>query len=108
MGAMSTGEGRSYRGVSAGERAAVRRAALLDAALDLLGGDPPATATMTAICERAGLTERYFYESFRSRDDLLVTLLDEVAEELRERTEAVLDEDGPPDGLVQRGLEALL
>src|SRR5690349_9474570 len=105
---MGTGQGRSYRGVSAGERAAVRRAALLDAALDLLGGDPPAPGTMTAICERAGLTERYFYESFRSRDALLVALLDQVATELLERTEAVLDDDGPPDELVRRALEVLL
>ena len=26
---------------------------------------------MTAACARAGLTERYFYESFRDREDLL-------------------------------------
>ena len=102
------GAGRSYRGVSAGERTAVRRAALLDAALDLFGGDPPGPATMTAICERAGLTERYFYESFRSRDELVVTLLDEVAGEVLASTTAVLDEEGPPDDLVRRGLEALL
>ncbi len=102
------GRGRSYRGLSAEERTAARRAALLDAALDLLGGDPPGSATMTAVCERAGLTERYFYESFRSRDELLVALLDRVATEVLERTEAVLDEEGPADLLARRALEALL
>jgi AcrR family transcriptional regulator len=105
---MGAGEGRSYRGISAGERVAVRRAALLEAALDLLGGDPPGPTTMTAVCERAGLTERYFYESFRSRDELLVELLDQVAGEVLAATVAVLDEPGPPDVLVRRGLEALL
>ena len=102
------GDGRSYRGVSAGERTAARRAALLEAALDLLGGDPPAAATMTAICERAGLTERYFYESFRSRDELLLALLDQVAGEVLEATVAVLDDTGEAEVLVRRGLEALL
>src|SRR5690349_12097413 len=112
MGPMSrssgAGEGRSYRGVSAGERTAARRAGLLEAALDLLGGDPPGTATMTAICERAGLTERYFYESFRTRDELLVALLDQVAGELLTRTEAALEAEGPPEQLVLRALEGLL
>ena len=105
---MGAGEGRSYRGVSAGERTAARRAALLDAALDLCGGEPPGAATMTAICERAGLTERYFYESFRSRDELLVALLDQVAAEVLSATEAVLDEEGGAEVLVRRGLEALV
>ena len=105
---MGAGEGRSYRGVSAGDRTAARRAALLEAALDLLGGDAPATPTMTAVCERAGLTERYFYESFRSRDELLVALLDQVATEVLERTEVVLDEDGSPEELVRRALDVLL
>jgi len=102
------GEGRSYRGLSADERTSARRDALLDAALDLLGGDPPGNATMTAICERAGLTERYFYESFRTRDDLLTTLLDQVAGEILTRTVAVLDEEGRPEELVRRSLEGLL
>jgi AcrR family transcriptional regulator len=105
---MGAGEGRSYRGVSAGERTAARRAALLDAALDLLGGDPPGNATMTAICERAGLTERYFYESFRTRDELLVALLDEVATEVLSSTVAALEGEGSPDDLVRDALDALL
>lgn len=105
---MGAGEGRSYRGVSAGERTALRRTGLLDAALELLGGDPPRPSTMTAICEQAGLTERYFYESFRSRDELLVTLLDQVAGEVLAATVSVLDEPGSTEVLVRRGLEALL
>ena len=105
---MGAGEGRSYRGVSASERTAARRAALLDAALDLLGGDPPGSATMTAICERAGLTERYFYESFRTRDELLVALLDQVATEVLSSTVAALEGEGSPDDLVRDALDALL
>jgi AcrR family transcriptional regulator len=74
--------GRTYSGVSAADRVAERRVRLLDAALDLIGSDGWAAATMTAICRRAGLTERYFYESFRDRDALYVALLDALAAEV--------------------------
>ena len=85
---------RPYRGVSADERQAVRRAALLDAALDLLGAASPGPVTMTAICERAGLTERYFYESFTDRDALLVALLDTIAVEVMNASVAALEAGG--------------
>ncbi|MDV7246408.1 MULTISPECIES: TetR/AcrR family transcriptional regulator [Rhodococcus] len=80
---------RQYRGRSSQERAADRRARLLEAGLQLFGtvGDK---ATMTAICAEAKLTERYFYESFRSRDDLLVQVIEGIAEEVREAAHATL------------------
>jgi AcrR family transcriptional regulator len=75
--------GRTYSGLSAAERVAERRGRLLDAALDLIGSEGGwGSATMTAICRRAGLTERYFYESFRDRDALYVALLDALAAEV--------------------------
>jgi len=73
--------GRTFKGQSAEERRAVRRRRLLDAALDIIGTEGWPAATMTAICGRAGLTERYFYESFRDRDALYVALIDEIAQE---------------------------
>jgi AcrR family transcriptional regulator len=39
---------------------------------------------MTAICAQAKLTERYFYESFTSRDELLQQVLDRIADEIRD------------------------
>lgn len=38
---------------------------------------------MTAVCTQAKLTERYFYESFRGRDQLLLAVVDHVADEVR-------------------------
>ncbi|MGE4427658.1 MAG: TetR/AcrR family transcriptional regulator [Solirubrobacteraceae bacterium] len=73
--------GRTFKGQSAEERRAARRRRLLDAALDLIGTEGWTAATMTAICSHAGLTERYFYESFRDRDALYVALIDEIADE---------------------------
>lgn len=74
-----TASGRRFRGRTADERAAERRERLLDAALDLVAEDGWRRATMTAICARAGLTERYFYESFANRDALLVEVIDATA-----------------------------
>ncbi|MFN3340409.1 MAG: TetR/AcrR family transcriptional regulator [Dietzia sp.] len=74
---------RRYRGVSAEERRSARRRQLLDAALEIAGTREVERTTMTAICAQAGLTERYFYESFSARDQLLLALVDEIAEQVR-------------------------
>jgi AcrR family transcriptional regulator len=87
---------RPYRGVSAGDRRRRRRTALIEAALDVVGADGMNGLTMTAVCAQAGLTERYFYESFRDRDDLLEALFETC---LQEMDEAMLDAlaASPPD-----------
>ena len=74
---------RPYRGISATDRTARRRADLMAAAFDLLGTVGWEQATMTAICARAKLTERYFYESFTSRDELLIAVFEELTERIR-------------------------
>ncbi|WP_052314167.1 TetR family transcriptional regulator [Nocardia thailandica] len=68
---------RAYGGVAADERRARRRAALLDAALDLLAEGGAAAVTKRAVCARAKLNDRYFYELFGDRDALLVALVEE-------------------------------
>jgi AcrR family transcriptional regulator len=70
-----------YGGVGADERRAGRRAKLLDAALDLLGTEGWRGTTVRAICTRARLTPRYFYESFADRDEVLLAVFDEIAQE---------------------------
>lgn len=72
---------RSYGGRSAEERTADRRARLVEAAVEVLAERGAAT-TMTSICATAGLTERYFYESFANTDEALLAALDAVAEEI--------------------------
>jgi AcrR family transcriptional regulator len=87
---------RPYGGVSAEDRVATRRSQLLDAGLDLFGTDGWNAATVRAICARAGLTERYFYESFKDREALLVAVFDRI---ISEATAAVLRavEESPHD-----------
>jgi AcrR family transcriptional regulator len=86
--------------VSAEQRRAERRARMVDAGLDVLGAEGIANMTMTAVCTRAGLTERYFYESFRNLDELLVELFDALARELAETIVQAL-ESSPPDLLAR-------
>jgi AcrR family transcriptional regulator len=69
---------RPYRGVSADDRRADRRSRLLEACLDLIGEDGVAEVTAEGTAARAGLSKRYFYESFADRDALLVAASDEV------------------------------
>ncbi len=86
---------RPYRGVSAQDRRAARHRQLMDAGLDLVGTLGCDQTTMTAVCAHAGLTERYFYESFASRDALLLAVVDEVADQARD---AVLESLRVTDG----------
>src|SRR5947209_17600727 len=70
-----------YGGVEAGERQASRRKRLLEAGLDLLGREGWHAFTVRAVCARAKLGPRYFYESFPDRDALMVAILDQLAQE---------------------------
>ncbi len=100
---------RPYAGRSKVERAAERRGRLVAATVTLLGTHGEARTTMTAICAQAGLTERYFYESFRARDDALVAALDAVATEIAEAAlAAVRASDGSPEARVRAALGAVV
>jgi len=50
--------------------------------LDIIGTKGLSKLTVSGLCTRAGLNERYYYESFDSRDDVLTALFDNIAEEL--------------------------
>src|SRR3954454_21644583 len=78
-------EPRVYGGLAADERSAQRRARLLEAGLDLLGSEGWAATTVTAVCTRARLTPRDFYESFRDRYELVVAICDGIVAEVVER-----------------------
>lgn len=65
---------RPWRGVSPEDRVAERRARLLEAALETFSAKSFKATTVRDICREAGLTERYFYESFKSKEALLGAL----------------------------------
>lgn len=70
-----------YKGVSAQDRAAERRVRLMDATLSVWA-DPDTRTTMTAVCSAAGLSERYFYESFTGLEAAQSAVLEAVATEI--------------------------
>src|SRR5512139_974724 len=76
---------RTYGGRSAEERRSERRHRLVDAALAIWGEQGWAAVTMRQVCARAGLIDRYFYESFPDRDALLVAVWDQLRDEAAER-----------------------
>ena len=55
---------------------------------------------MRGVCARAGLTERYFYESFKDREELLLAVFDAI---IADATRVVLEavEAAPHDERVK-------
>lgn len=100
---------RSYGGKSAVERAQERRARLVEATISLLAAHGETGTTMTAICGRAGLTERYFYESFPHREDALLAALDNVCDRIAATAlGAVAETPGSPEERVHAVMAAFV
>ncbi len=83
---------RPYRGVEPADRLAARRSRLISAGLDLLGTEQQDDAmfTVRAVCRRAGLAARYFYESFTDKDAFVGAVFDSVVAELAVTTQAAV------------------
>jgi AcrR family transcriptional regulator len=73
---------RPYGGIPGDERRAARRAKLVAAGLQMFGTRGIAETRVDDVCAAAGLTKRYFYESFASLDDLVQAVLHHVLAEL--------------------------
>lgn len=69
---------RTYRGMTAADRVQERRERLIAAGLQMFGTRGIAAARVDDICAEAGLTKRYFYESFSSPDGLVQAVLEDV------------------------------
>lgn len=89
---------RPYAGVAAADRTAARRAALIAAAIRRFGTDGYATTGVKDLCREAGVTDRYFYESFRNREALFRAAFEHVVTELLAVVAmAALAEAGSPE-----------
>jgi AcrR family transcriptional regulator len=99
---------RPYGGVEAADRLAQRRQRLLDAGLDLLGADSAATdLTVRTICAQAGVSLRYFYESFNDKDDFVAAVFDWVLGDLAASTQAAVSA-APPKQRNRAGMANLI
>jgi AcrR family transcriptional regulator len=103
--AVVTGQRRSrWSGVPLEDRQARRRDELLAAGLQLLGNAEGPTVTVRAVCRIAGLTERYFYESFSDRDEFVRAVYDDVCT----RAMSTLITAATPRGAVERFVEMMV
>ncbi|MBP2411822.1 AcrR family transcriptional regulator [Arthrobacter stackebrandtii] len=82
--------GRIYSGLQPSERAKERRARLVRAGIEVFGTVGYGAAKIKVLCQQAGLSERYFYESFESREELLTTVYDSLSTGLMQDVVAAL------------------
>ena len=76
---MASGQRRGrWSGVPLEDRQALRRDELVAAGVQLLGEKSGPAVTVRVACRQAGLTERYFYESFADRDEFVRAVYDDV------------------------------
>lgn len=73
---------RPHAGEPAADRISARRARLVATAFALLADDGWRDVRIDALCRRAGLNKRYFYESFATLDDVVAAVVDDTAADL--------------------------
>jgi len=88
---------------------ASRRERLLAAGLELFGTRGFLRTTIDQVCAEAGLTKRYFYESFRSCEDLLGALMRSLWVEAAQRGMAAVEAaQGGPESRIRQGIGAVV
>jgi len=107
---LAPGEGRRYRGASSADRRAERRGRLIAAGLEMFGTKGIASTRVDDICAEAGLTKRYFYESFESLDALVEAVLADVTARLAAGVTPVIASHGwhDPGPIFDAALRPLL
>ena len=80
-----------YGGVDASSRKEDRRKRLIEAGLEAFGTEGYVRTTIKTLCGLAGLTERYFYESFKSKEELLIAVYREITNEMWQEGVAILE-----------------
>jgi AcrR family transcriptional regulator len=88
--------GRVYGGVTGEQRIAERRRKLIEAGMNLFGSPDSGLVRVKDVVTEAGLTERYFYESFSDLDALFDAVL-ELANETVERAVNAAVVNAPDD-----------
>jgi AcrR family transcriptional regulator len=85
-------KGRRIRGLDAAERADQRRDLLLDAALDLFAREGYAGTSIEALCQRAYVGNKAFYEHFSTKEACYLELLQRNTHTIVDKVTAALDQ----------------
>ncbi|MGH8492257.1 MAG: TetR/AcrR family transcriptional regulator [Moraxellaceae bacterium] len=105
----ATSTSRNYGGEGLEQRKLRRRAQFIEAGKALFGSVGYRKTTMRLLCKEAELTDRYFYESFETTEDLLVAVYEQlIGELLAELLKAIseLEPERDVDRLIGQGLDA--
>ncbi|TSD94448.1 TetR/AcrR family transcriptional regulator [Skermania sp. ID1734] len=101
---------KTWGGRTSAERKADRRARLIEAALAIWTESGWAAVTMRGVCAKAQLIDRYFYESFADRDELLAVVWDQIRDETTQMLDDLLEHGAgeEPFTLLRRGVAVLV
>jgi AcrR family transcriptional regulator len=100
---------RAYGGRSAEEREEERRRKLLDAGLELIGNRGWAETSVRGVYQHAGVSPRFFYESFDNLDALAVAVFDEIVDDVTGRVITAIDDAGDdPEEQARAALRTLV
>ena len=84
---------RPYRGIAANDRVASRRDALMQAGLHVFDTEGWSALSARRVCEAAGLTRRYFYESFQDLDALVAAIFVSITGEVTAAIRATIKDE---------------
>ena len=76
-----------FKGVSADTRRDERRSRLVEAAFSIAGTEGAGALGVGRVCHAAGLTKRYFYESFSTLAELQSAVVDHAIARMSERVD---------------------
>jgi AcrR family transcriptional regulator len=97
---------RAYGGESHTDRVTARHERLLEAGLELIGTEGRSAATVRAVCATSGLSQRYYYESFRDAEDLLTQVYQRQIARLEAAILGSVQPDLPLQQQVRRAADA--
>ena len=89
-------EKRIYAGIDLTTRKAERKMRFIEAGIKIIGTNGYRSATLRTLCSEAGLTERYFYESFCSTETLFLAVLDHLTLDFKTRLLALIESHTRP------------
>lgn len=95
-----------WNGLTTEERQRERRGLLVDAAFELLASVGSSGTTVRAVCAKARLNPRYFYESFADLDELVVAVYDDVMHRLRREVATAVEAAPDDDAAMRAAVEA--
>jgi AcrR family transcriptional regulator len=99
-----------FKGISADDRRIDRRNRLVAAAFEIAGTEGAGALGVGRVCLAAGLTKRYFYESFASLAELQSAVVDHAIAAMLERVDPFrpTGPGGPPQAWLEAFVGALV